>query len=577
MEGTLVELVSQRGLGAVAQFEDLQFSHLVGQGLARPGDVAGHLDVDIDRRQGGVLDETDLGLVDRPVLGVEARVGHQPAGPPHLVGQPAKQFIGVAIEPHLLAEPFRVKAPALAIGVEIDRLAKVRDAGLFLGQRGLDVMAWRALVQHQGWQLIEAALVERRGVDHQAAGPTGLGVAAEIAAGGVALLDAGRHGAHAIGQAWQGPEMGRKLVVGPLGDLAGLFQQLLAAGGVEARVLAQKGDEGRQVAREARLPHHRLHPAANARHLRQAQGVDLVGRHGRGGMAAHQEGIVALAIGQVGRGQALGGMRQVFLFQEGHEARAGRRHLVGQHLGAVGQQGGAAIGGDGRGQVAQRGQQRLVDQRRGGRSAGAVQHGPRGRDGLDKARADPAPGVGDIGGVPVGRGGQQADPLARLGLALQVHAVGAVQQGHVEAAVGVERHPRLVERQARQPLVETPFKDGVGQALVGGQAGQVDAVQGLAGGRQLSLTRGVGGRSYWRKLEARSLVGPALPVVLARPGGLIGLDCLIQPVGGAGRRGGRRAIQGEGQGQTYKDALEHWKFPAKASRLEQESRRRPNG
>jgi hypothetical protein len=213
------------------------------------------------------------------------------------------------------------------------------------------------------------------------------------------------------------------------------------------------------------------------------------------------------------------------------------------------------------GRVAQRGQQRVVGQGRGGGAAGAVEHGLGGRRGLDEAGGHPAPGAGDIGRVPIGRLGQQGDPLPGLGLGAEMHAVGAIEQDDVEAAVGAERHAGLIERQPLQPLVQAPFQDGVGQALVGLERGQVDPVQALAGRGQQGLAVGVGLGPDRRELEARGVVRPALAVVLAGPGRLVGLDRLGQAVGRAGRGGDGGAVQGQNQGKAQKDALGHRKLP----------------
>ena len=63
--------------------------------------------------------------VPRPAIFVHASVDHQSHCAPHLVGLAAELLIGGLVDPHLLAKPFGVESPALAIAGEIELLAEV--------------------------------------------------------------------------------------------------------------------------------------------------------------------------------------------------------------------------------------------------------------------------------------------------------------------------------------------------------------------------------------------------------------------------------------------------------------------
>ena len=84
MERPDVEAAAEPGPGLVAQPSDLELADLVGEGLARPGDVAVDLVDDVVLGQGGVVEhEVDRPLA-RPAEGVHAGVDDEPAGAPRV-------------------------------------------------------------------------------------------------------------------------------------------------------------------------------------------------------------------------------------------------------------------------------------------------------------------------------------------------------------------------------------------------------------------------------------------------------------------------------------------------------------
>ena len=70
-----------------AQLADLQLADLVGQRLARVGDVAVDLGIDIGGGQRGIVGHEGDRLLLGPALGVDAGVDHQPRRAPHFVAR----------------------------------------------------------------------------------------------------------------------------------------------------------------------------------------------------------------------------------------------------------------------------------------------------------------------------------------------------------------------------------------------------------------------------------------------------------------------------------------------------------
>jgi hypothetical protein len=95
-------------------------------------------------------------------------------------------------------------------------------------------------------------------------------------------------------------------------------------------------EEGLEVALEADLFLDRDHLAMNARHLVEADLVDLLGAHVRGRVLAHQVGVPGLAVGQRVEAVGVTTCRQVLVADEvaqpgiGRDELAGDRRLVGR-------------------------------------------------------------------------------------------------------------------------------------------------------------------------------------------------------------------------------------------------------
>ena len=170
VEGAQVELVAESLPGAIPQFQNLELAHLVGQGLAGPGDVAIHLGL-------------DAGVVD---VGVVVEVlDHWPGGSSVGSGRRCRRLIGWRaryrlraarvgvglIEAHVLAQPLGVEAPTLDVSGIALIFAESGNALQLLGDGNLQVMAGKALVVGDVLDAVEIAIGGVVGIDEQAARP----------------------------------------------------------------------------------------------------------------------------------------------------------------------------------------------------------------------------------------------------------------------------------------------------------------------------------------------------------------------------------------------------------------------
>ena len=100
MEFADVELGPERRLRLVAQAADGQLADLVGERLARNGDVALDLGGGVGLRLSRIVEHVLDRLVAGPTLGMDAGVDDQPHRAQHLVVQIAEALIGVGVHAH---------------------------------------------------------------------------------------------------------------------------------------------------------------------------------------------------------------------------------------------------------------------------------------------------------------------------------------------------------------------------------------------------------------------------------------------------------------------------------------------
>ena len=98
------------------QLADLQLADLVGERLARDGDVPLGLGGRIAAPARAVVEDVLDRLVAGPTLGVDAGVDHQADRAEQLRIEVAEILVRVGVDAQLAPQRFRVEAPALDIG-----------------------------------------------------------------------------------------------------------------------------------------------------------------------------------------------------------------------------------------------------------------------------------------------------------------------------------------------------------------------------------------------------------------------------------------------------------------------------
>src|SRR4051812_34693556 len=141
MEAAQMEARPKAAFGVGPQLTDLALTQLVRQRLARPSDVAIHFIDDVVVGHHGVLAQKGDGAVPTPAECVDARVHHQPTGPPGVEIETPQPLKRTREETELVGEPFRVKAPTLDERRHPDVLAELGDPRELLSNRNLNVVA----------------------------------------------------------------------------------------------------------------------------------------------------------------------------------------------------------------------------------------------------------------------------------------------------------------------------------------------------------------------------------------------------------------------------------------------------
>ena len=95
-----IEAFSQFGFGELAEFANFEFADFVGDGLARPCDVAVDLGGDVVKGESGAGSHVLNRFFATPPHGVDAGIDDKTTSPPHLVGKAPKIAVGVAIKAH---------------------------------------------------------------------------------------------------------------------------------------------------------------------------------------------------------------------------------------------------------------------------------------------------------------------------------------------------------------------------------------------------------------------------------------------------------------------------------------------
>ena len=298
MEFTQVEFVAQGLLSAPAQFLDLEFTELVGRGLARIGDVTIYLGNHVLLCETGVRHHVIDGLLAGPALGMHTGVHHQAHGAPDLVDQAAKAFIGRVIDAHFFAQPFRIQGPTLSIGVEVILPAPLGQALVFLLKGYLQVMTWNPLVQGQAHHFVQGAAAQVVGVNEILAGAGAIAGSRLVESGGRPGCGLSWYWLDPIGVTGQSAEVAGQLAIDALCYPGYMVQVVLFIGLVELFIAAQERQERGKVTVELHFLDNLAHFGLYTLHFRQAQGVHRIGIGIQAGVVAQQLVVGGATAGQ---------------------------------------------------------------------------------------------------------------------------------------------------------------------------------------------------------------------------------------------------------------------------------------
>ena len=282
-----------------------------------------------------------------------------------------------------------------------------------------------------------------------------------------------RNDANAVGEARQRSEQARQLPIGALCDFRCMLDQVFRRARVKLRIGAQEALECREIAVKAAGADFFFHQRPNARDFLIAEFVNLLGRHVRRRVGAHEIGIVLAAM----RDRAQANLRprggQVFRLDEMH-----RLLLFGQN----------AIMNDRARPGAEvflircRDAGRHLRERRQQRVGHGVELRPCCRQSAigDDARlcemiGDAAPGVGDVLVVPGRHGFEPRQPGLCVVSGLDRRRISeVVANGEVAAAIA-DRHAALVEVDALDLFVDDAQQVGAVEAVLVRKARRGDA------------------------------------------------------------------------------------------------------
>jgi hypothetical protein len=123
------------------QFNDLQLSQLVSQGLTGPRDVAVDFALNVRLIHRGVAMEVVNHLLSGPMLLMHPGVDNQADRPPHLVFQTSVIAVGILIVSNFFSQTLCVKRPAFDEGRVTCVASELRQILHLLRQRELEMVA----------------------------------------------------------------------------------------------------------------------------------------------------------------------------------------------------------------------------------------------------------------------------------------------------------------------------------------------------------------------------------------------------------------------------------------------------
>ena len=458
-------------MGAFAEFANLELAEFVAEGLRGPGDVA--VGFGLDRRliDGAGLAHEFHDLIARPSFGMDSGVHDQAHRAEEFRGEAAVVGDGVLVEANLFAKLLRVKGPAFDVSVEAETVqAELGQPGELLLDGKLHVMAGNAFVIGDGFVIDERAVREIGSGHDDAAGALAVRSAGNVVGCGRRLeggygLDRDRR----LGQ--EGEEL-RKFGL-HLGDvMAEVVENLVGGSGNVFGIGFERSAEGGEVG-EAFFFGDDRHLGLDALDLAEAELVDFVGRHVRGGAAVDVVLVALLAVGQRGDGQSGAAVRRVF---GAHESR--ERLVSGNDVGVdgVGDLLGQALlvfGGDAGGIFFCRQQERI------GVDDALALHGNLFEEKSNGHEVVFHAGAKDFGGL-----GEDARNLLQAGDVVLVVLDGIegdgerqVREAGMDAVLLVDGHLVFFEVVVGDALLQNANEQIVGESVLVGEAGGGDGLK----------------------------------------------------------------------------------------------------
>src|SRR6185295_972984 len=149
MEALHVEFLTQRGLRAPPQIQDILLPDFVGERLAGNGGIAVDFLFSLAARERCVRGQKSDRLFPRPCEPVDSGVDNQTARAPGVEGKRAEFLIRVAVKAELGSETFSVQAPAFDKGSLAAEASKARKCSVLRRKLRLQMVTRHALVEFE--------------------------------------------------------------------------------------------------------------------------------------------------------------------------------------------------------------------------------------------------------------------------------------------------------------------------------------------------------------------------------------------------------------------------------------------
>ena len=261
---------------------------------------------------------------------MQAGIYNQPHRAEHFIIEMTEALIGVGVETHREAELLGIERPALDKGGIAAKAHEVRQVGIFLGQRNLEMMARRAFVQIECGNAGGAARRQVIGVEIEDAGTRAVGGAALVGAASLEFFDRFVIGADFERRFRQHLELLANFLVDLLAHVIIGLGQRFSRFRVEFRIGTKMFEKFGQCAVKADLLLDRFHFGLDPVDFAEAEVVDIVGLERQGRRVLDQIFIENVAALHAGKPDFVAGNRQIFILEEIVHALIASKNLLGR-------------------------------------------------------------------------------------------------------------------------------------------------------------------------------------------------------------------------------------------------------